>query len=257
MTSTLKALNRISDQVGRSDLYTVHPDLLEIEPGYNIRGYGHDSYWESETAQRRIRGIADSYKADRHVDPPIVEVVDGKVFVRNGEHRVRAIRLARSEGWDCERVRVIQMDNISEEQRKLILLTGNAGAPTTPIEQGAVYRELREQFNMSDIEIAKRVGRTREHVRMCRAYTAMPAELIAMVQQEKLTVKKAFALFRKHGDRATLMAKNPPAKKPTLTPAQKVDQVLERFTQAHGSDELLRAEYVHTWLMNEFKEVFK
>lgn len=217
--TTLKALNRVTDSgVGRSDLYTVHPDKLEIESGYNVRDAYHPEYWESDLAKGRIAALSEAYQRGDHVDPITVEVVDGHVYVRSGEHRTRAIRQAISEGWECEKVRVIQMDVPREGKkvtkpedialaRLMILTTGNSGSPLSPIQQGAVYKKMRQELKMSDIEIANKVGVTREYVRICRAYLAMPEELIQMSAKGEIAPKRAYRLFRLHGDLAISIAK--------------------------------------------------
>lgn len=238
VTNTLKALNRVADSgIGRSDLYTCHPDKLEIEDGYNMRTAFFSDYWESDEATARIRKLADAYMRGDHIDPIIVEVVDGRVLVRSGEHRTRAIRLAREEGWTCDKIRVIQLDvpktangRVKDEDvakaRMKILITGNAGSPASPISEGFVYARLRREFEMTDAQIAEEFQCSAEKVRIYRAYLKMPSELIEMAQRGEISAKAAYATWRKHGDKAIKVARG------EIKPEKKVPESKRRIERA-------------------------
>lgn len=203
--NSLKSLNRESADVSKNDLFSVAPHLLLEEEGFNTRGAFCDDYYERPDIKAGIRALADAYKRGDYVPPIIVKVRDGKVYVREGHRRRRAILLAISEGADIRKVQVLEHKG-DEAEQTLLIATSNDGLPLTPLEKGVIYGRL-ANWGWSDQEIAERVGRTAEHVRQAKFLLELPLELKKMIQAGEVAATYAAELFREHGEDAVSVLK--------------------------------------------------
>lgn len=208
---SLKALNRQSEDVSRSDLYLVSPEMLTEEQGFNVRGAFDEAYFDQPEVDEHIRGLADAYKAGRYVPPIVVQVRDGVPYVRDGMHRRRALMLAISEGADIKRVQVLEHRG-EEAQQTLLLATSNDGRPLSPMERAVIYDRL-EKWGWTLQEIASSVRRTPKHVSQTLALLDMPLELKRMVQRNEIAATQAAELFRQHGEDAVSMINKAQEKK--------------------------------------------
>jgi hypothetical protein len=203
--NSLKSLNRASTDVSKSDLFSVAPHLILEEDGFNTRGAFCEDYYERPDIKAGIRSLADAYKRGDYVPPIIVKVRDGKVFVREGHRRRRAILLAISEGADIRKVQVLEHKG-DEAEQTLLIATSNDGLPLTPLERAVIYGRL-ARWGWSDQEIAERVARTAEHVRQARSLLELPLELKKMIQAGEVAATYAAELFREHGEDAVSVLK--------------------------------------------------
>lgn len=209
--NSMKALNRSSEDVSRSDLFSVKPEMLTEEAGFNVRGAFDEAYFEQPEVEEHIRGLADSYKAGRYVPPIVVQVREGIPYIRDGMHRRRALMLAISEGADIKRVQVLEHRG-DEAQQTLLLATSNDGRPLSPMERAVIYDRL-EKWGWTLQEIASSVRRTTKHVGQTLALLDMPLELKRMVQRNEIAATQAAELFRQHGEDAVSMINKAQEKK--------------------------------------------
>ncbi|WP_228155560.1 hypothetical protein [Klebsiella pneumoniae] len=155
----------------KRDGFTISPQLLLEEEGFNTRGAFCENYYERPDIKAGIRVLADAYKRGDYVPPIIVKVIDGKVYVREGHRRRRAILLAIEEGADIQFVQVVEHKG-DEAEQSLLIATSNDGLPLSPLERAVIYARL-ANWGWSDQMIAQRVGRSAEHVRIARALLEM------------------------------------------------------------------------------------
>lgn len=149
--------------------------------------------------------LADAYKRGDYVPPIIVKVIDGKVYVREGHRRRRAIMLAIEEGADIKLVQVVEHKG-DEAEQNLLIATSNDGLPLSPLERAVIYARL-ANWGWSDQLIAQRVGRSAEHVRIARALLEMPLELKRMIQEGSVAATYAQELYNEHGTNAVEILK--------------------------------------------------
>ncbi|MFC6674059.1 ParB/RepB/Spo0J family partition protein [Marinobacterium aestuariivivens] len=204
--NSLKSLNRESSDVSKSDLFSVAPHLLLEEEGFNTRGAFCEDYYERPDIKAGIRALADAYRRGDYVPPIIVKVRDGKVYVREGHRRRRAILLAISEGAEIRKIQVLEHKG-DEAEQTLLIATSNDGLPLTPLEKAVIYGRL-ANWGWSDQEVAERVGRTAEHVRQVRALLDLPLDLKRMIQAGEVAATYAAELFREHGEQAVQVLKD-------------------------------------------------
>ncbi|MBK4232159.1 chromosome partitioning protein ParB, partial [Enterobacter hormaechei] len=90
--NSLRALKGVTapEELKKGDGFTISPQLLLEEEGFNTRGAFCENYYERPDIKAGIRVLADAYKRGDYVPPIIVKVIDGKVYVREGHRRRRA-----------------------------------------------------------------------------------------------------------------------------------------------------------------------
>jgi ParB-like chromosome segregation protein Spo0J len=219
--NSLKSLNRQSDQVSKSDLFKIAPELLIEEEGFNPRGAFIEDYFEQPEVKEHIRRLADSYLKGVYVPPIAVVVRDGKVYIRDGHCRNRALKLAISEGAEIRKIEVLEIKGDEAAQTALIL-TSNDGLKLTPLERAVIY-DTRRKWGWSSKEIADEFSRTEPHVKQLLDMLDMPLELKQFVQRKLVSAYAALELFQELGDDETEMVRSAAEKKSSNgKPAKKV-----------------------------------
>ncbi|EAM5672245.1 hypothetical protein EOH21_22330 [Salmonella enterica] len=189
---SLSKLRSVAEKgvIKRADSYKVRYSELNIKPGHNVRGIylSQDEYWNSEEVKDYIKGLAYSYAHNIKVPALSVIVEDGKIWVNNGEHRYRAIALAKELfGVDIEYVDVVEDDD---------QLTSNSARNHTPIEMAVLYERYNTDKGLSVQEIAERAGKSVPHVyKYLTAVRKWPSDLLAKVQSGELSFTAAQTLY--------------------------------------------------------------
>ncbi|HDS3112624.1 TPA: hypothetical protein QIB22_002877 [Escherichia coli] len=189
---SLSKLRSVAEKgvIKRADSYKVLYSELNIKPGHNVRGIylSQDEYWNSEEVKDYIKGLAYSYAHNIKVPALSVIVEDGKIWVNNGEHRYRAIALAKELfGVDIEYVDVVEDDD---------QLTSNSARNHTPIEMAVLYERYNTDKGLSVQEIAERAGKSVPHVyKYLTAVRKWPSDLLSKVQSGELSFTAAQTLY--------------------------------------------------------------
>lgn len=103
--------------------------------------------------------LEESIKEYGIIQPLIVSLKDDKYELIAGERRLRA---AKNLGLD--RVPVIVRDASEQEKLEVSLIENLQRENLNPIETALAYRKLIDEFNLSQEEVAKRVGKSRPSV---------------------------------------------------------------------------------------------
>jgi len=111
------------------------------------------------TADKAIEDLAASIREHGVLQPILVtEVLDGYQLVA-GERRFRAAEMA-----GLERIPAVVRNLADRSQLELALVENIQRADLNPMEEAHAYRQLADEFGLSQDEIAKRVGRARATV---------------------------------------------------------------------------------------------
>lgn len=205
VAQNLRALKRDGAKVNKTDdVLAVDPRDLKIQPGFNIRDAIDPDYWNSEAAKARIRKFADAYKKGEFVPKIIVKVIDGVIYVRDGEHRKRGLDLAISEGYDCPQLAVDEFQGDEADQDALILNQGS-GLEVDMIHTSVIYgRFIKRGYTPQ--QIAEKFGVTSASVNQTLAMIDMPFELKRMCGRNLIAPTLAMKMFKKHGTKAVQIA---------------------------------------------------
>ena len=119
-----------------------------------------------------LRELADSIVEHGVLQPILVtETLDGYQLIA-GERRLRAARLA-----GLERIPAIVRQLADHEQLEIALVENIQRADLNPMEEADAYRQLIDEFGLSQEEVARRVGRARSSVANTLRLLDLPEEV--------------------------------------------------------------------------------
>ena len=154
------------------------------------------------------------------IQPVIVTQVAGEYQLIAGERRWRAARQA-----GLETIPVIVKEASPQEMLELALVENLQRADLNPLEAAAAYRQLMDEFGLTQEQVAERVGKSRSAV----ANTVRLLSVAAAVQAALLEGKIAEG----HG-RAILGLPTPEAQTAALT------TIVKRSLSVRQAEELVR-----------------
>ena len=206
--SVKKAMTNFSS----ADLWKIpveHIDQLKVMPDLNVR-------LEGEELDNHIRYLADSMKARGYNMSKPIEIFvaeeDGKaqpvIYVSDGHCRLRALKLALSEGADIKQISCVTLPAKGHDIKDIVagIIVHNTGKNLTPYEKAIVCKRLLN-FGMPEKEIATKVGFTPEYVSMLLEAVSAPLSIVTMIQNGEIALTKAVELIRKHGPKAVAIIK--------------------------------------------------
>lgn len=201
MTNSVRKMLE-SKEAKRADAVHVRYESLHVEPGFNLRQ-------QDDELEASIEALA-LHIIDGGKYPPL-EVRprdDGGMWIVDGHRRHAAIgrALARNaplrspkdgEAW----IHVVLFEG-NEEDRIARIITSAANKPLTPAEIAEGYKRLKA-FGWTPAQIAKKVGRSAQHVQDLLALGNAPSPVREMVKAGQVSATLAAKAARKHGDKAT------------------------------------------------------
>jgi len=138
-----------------------------------------------------LNNLADSIRADGVITPIIVRKIEGGFFqIISGERRWRASREA---GLDELPARIVDVD---DKTARIIAMIDNLQRDDfNPIDEARGYKSIMEKDDMTQEEVAQRVGKSRPAVANSLRLLQLPAELIQLIKDKKLSSGSARALL--------------------------------------------------------------
>ena len=138
-----------------------------------------------------LRELAESLKNNGLVQPPTVrKLATGKYELIAGERRLRAAQLA---GWEKIRVTLVEAD---DQTAAILTTTENLQREAlNPIEEAVSYKTLQDKFNLTQQEVAEKVGKGRATVGNATRLLELPEEVKQLVSSSLLSVGHAKVLL--------------------------------------------------------------
>ncbi|HEX7528459.1 MAG TPA: ParB/RepB/Spo0J family partition protein [Thermoanaerobaculia bacterium] len=123
---------------------------------------------------------------------PVLVTKDGERFrIVAGERRVRAARLA-----GLSEVPVIVRDGVTDRDQLLLALVENIQRrDLTALEEAEAYRHLKDDFGLTQEDVAERVGKDRATVANALRLLKLPAAVRAALEEGALSAGHARALL--------------------------------------------------------------
>lgn len=138
-----------------------------------------------------IQELAVSIKEHGLLQPVVVRQVSEKRFTLiTGERRWRAAQQA-----SLQTIPAIIREASEQEQLELALVENVQRADLSPLETAAAYQHLSDDFNLTQDEIALRVGKSRVSVTNTLRLLKLPNAVQAALAQESITEGHARALL--------------------------------------------------------------
>ena len=135
--------------------------------------------------------LADSLKNNGLVQPPTVRKnTAGRYELISGERRLRAAQLA---GWTKIRVTLVEAD---DQTAAVMTTTENLQREDlNPIEEAVSYKTLQDRFNLTQQDVADKVGKGRATVANAVRLLELPEEVKTLLQTKLLSVGHAKVLL--------------------------------------------------------------
>ena len=147
-----------------------------------------------------ISTLADSIREHGLLQPILVRPYKDGYQIVAGERRWRACRLLGmteipaiiSEMTDIEVAQAAIVENLQRED-------------LNPIEEAEGFKDLAEQYNMTQDEIAKKVGRSRSAVANSLRLLSLPSEITKMISEGNISVGHAKAILGATSEETQIM----------------------------------------------------
>lgn len=149
--------------------------------------------------EAKIDELAASVREQGIIQPLLVRRVGDGYELIAGERRLRAAVKA-----GLKEVPVVVREAGNSETLELALIENLQREDLNPIEEAAAYQRLQEEFDLTQEEIARRVGKGRPTVANSVRLLLLPREVQQLVASDKLPAGQARALLGLEGEAAIL-----------------------------------------------------
>lgn len=154
--------------------------MVEANPD-QPRAFFDEAQLEELAASIRVHGI---------IQPLLVREIDGRYQIIAGERRFRAAKLA-----GLKKVPVF-VDNVSgQDQLEIALIENLQREDLNPMEESRAYQQLIARYDLSQEDVASRVGKARATVTNSLRLLKLPADVQEDIESTRLSAGHARALL--------------------------------------------------------------
>jgi len=141
--------------------------------------------------QEKLGELAQSINVRGVIQPIVVRAIGDHFELIVGERRLKALELL-----GRANIPAIVYDTISnEEAMELTLIENIQREDLNPIEEAAAYHRLLTEFNISQADLAEKIGKERSSISNCIRLLSLPDEIQRLISAGKLTAGHARALL--------------------------------------------------------------
>lgn len=140
--------------------------------------------------EAKLEELAQSIRTSGIIQPILVRRLGGFFELIAGERRWRAAQLA-----GLSKVPAIIRDIPEDRLLELALIENIQREELNPVEEANAYKRLIESLNLTQDEVAQRVGRDRTFVTNYLRILKLPSEIQSMLETERLSFGHARALL--------------------------------------------------------------
>ena len=135
--------------------------------------------------------LADSIRENGLLQPILVrEIGGGRYQIIAGERRYRASKMA-----GLEEIPTIILDKTDLEVAQIALIENIQREDLNPIEEALAFRTLGEQYDITQEELAERVGKSRSAIANAVRLLELPEPVVQMVAAKELSAGHARTLL--------------------------------------------------------------
>ena len=139
----------------------------------------------------RLRELADSIRQHGVFTPILVKRSLGGYELIAGERRLRACRLA-----GIKKIPAIEMEFDDQQMMEIALLENIQREDLNAIEEAKAYEKLIQKVGYTQEELARRIGKSREHVANMMRLLKLPEDTLRALRDGGCTERHARALLR-------------------------------------------------------------
>lgn len=186
-------LGDFSDEITEKSPYQLLP-IYKVEPNPDQPRRDFD--------EEELQALSESIAVHGIIQPLTVrEMANGYYQIIAGERRWRAARLA-----NLAEVPAIVMEADDRKVTELALIENLQRQDLNPIEEALGYQKLVDDFGITKEEASQRVGKSRSAVSNAMRLLSLPAPIIDMLREGKLTAGHARAILTVANEKKQLEA---------------------------------------------------
>ncbi len=136
--------------------------------------------------QEALNELADSIREHGVIQPIIVKKGIKGYEIIAGERRVKASLIA-----GLEEIPAIIRDFNDQEMMEIALLENLQRENLNAIEEANAYKKLQENLNVTQEELAKRLGKSRSHITNMLGILSLPMSIQKMIEDKDLSMAHA------------------------------------------------------------------
>ena len=141
--------------------------------------------------QEALQELSDSIKEHGVFQPIIIKKSIKGYEIIAGERRVKASQMA-----GLDEIPAIIRDFTDEEMMEIALLENLQRENLNPIEESRDYKKLIETLNITQEELAKRLGKSRSYITNMIGLQTLPAPIQDMISDNKMSMGHARVLSK-------------------------------------------------------------
>ena len=141
-------------------------------------------------AKESLKDLANSIKEQGIIEPILARMRNGKYEIVAGERRWRAARQA-----GLSTVPAIVKDFTDEQSLELSLIENLQREDLNPMDEADGYARLSKEFNLTQEQVGKKVGKDRSTVTNMLRLLTLPDKIKHSLHKEEITVGHARALL--------------------------------------------------------------
>lgn len=169
--------------------FKLDPRSIVVEAGFNGRPIN----------MAHVAKLKLARTSGANMPPCVVEMVNGRVVMRDGHHRLYDVMEDIANGVDIRTIQCIEFKG-NDAQRIMLMIGSQGGLQMSPLELGVQYAKLRSACGWSVKQIADGAGMSEQHVRDCIAFTQdANSDVQAMVTRGEVKGTTARKIIKQHG----------------------------------------------------------
>ncbi|MBW1241409.1 MAG: ParB/RepB/Spo0J family partition protein [Spiroplasma poulsonii] len=141
--------------------------------------------------------LAQSIKAYGLIQPIIVKKTSSGYYLVAGERRSRAAKLA-----GLTKIPAIIVDFNDQQMKEVALVENIQRVDLNTIEEANAYKELIALLDLTQDELAKRIGKSRSHITNTLRLLTLPADVQKLLLENKVTMGQVKPLISLHIDKS-------------------------------------------------------
>jgi ParB family chromosome partitioning protein len=179
--------NLDKEEVVEIDLNTIEPNPFQPRKHFD---------------EEALKELAESIRVNGVLQPIIVKKVLNGYLLVTGERRVRAAKMA---GFST--VPAIVRDYNNRYLAELALLENIQREDLTIVEEAEAYRNAINSMNLTHLELAEKVGKSRSYISNTLGILTLPETIIREINEGRITMGHARALSKlENGERIRQIA---------------------------------------------------
>lgn len=166
------AVINVASEQDRSKVLDLNPDQIGINPMQPRKNFN----------EHNLNELAESIRQYGIIQPLIVTQTNGKYELIAGERRLRAAKIL-----GMQSVPAIIRQAGEQQKLELALVENLQREDLNPIETAIAYRKLLDEFNLSQDQLAEKVGKSRPVITNTLRFLNLPSEIQEALIEGKIT----------------------------------------------------------------------